>query len=58
MEKKKGHIPVDGRSYLTYEGGGHYMLWDQQNYTASSPVAQIDEPMASEIMHAKEEGKT
>lgn len=54
---KKAPIPVDGRSYLTNDGGGYFVLWDKRSYPASLPMARIDAPMVQSILRNSQQGK-
>ncbi len=57
ISRSEGPIPIDGRSFITHECNGHYMLWDQRNYPAALPVATIEEPVARLIIRHTTQGK-
>lgn len=57
VREAKAPIPVDERTYLTEEGSGYFVLWDQRNYPASLPMARIDSGMARSILRNTPQGK-
>ncbi len=57
QDRTKGPIPIDGRSYLTDEGRGRFIIWDQHDIPAAIPLVQVNRETAEAILRKTKRGK-
>lgn len=57
QDHTKGPIPIDGRSYLTDEGRGRFVIWDLHDIPAAIPLVQVNREIADAILRHTKKGK-